>query len=353
MDSIGTAEALLETLRRTPMLRGGRCTRDQCRFRISISRAIEVQGVLPRLAQRISLQLVWKFDVAELGNQAVWLAMGQLLQQETERLKIRVGLVDRQIVVALPKLSAQQIEDLLDEFRTSDPTVARTILNVALDAAEPLSAGRRYLAEYRSVVAQLQTVDPEIARTLANATFMAHTPRKKAVDHFKTFSELVVKFADDVGFARTVARAAFRAPDPIKAARRFISDYDSVVAALSSECIESQVARSLAGIASLAADPIPTGRKLLRNFEGVLELAKKTHPSVARSIALSACRATDPVGAARLYMKNYDAIVRLISGTDPARAREVATQAFRSDNPLGWAKRHLTELQQLRCARLD
>jgi hypothetical protein len=350
MDSTGTAKALLETLRRTPMLRGGKFTRDKRRLRIRISRAIERQGVLQRLAQRIALQFVWKFGVPDLGDHTVWRATGQLLQQETERLRNHVGLVDRQIIVALPKLSAQQIEDFLDELRASEPTVARTILNVALDAAEPLSAGRRYLAEYRRVVEHLKTIDPGTARTLANATFMAHMPRKKATHHFKTFSELVMKFEDDVSFARTVARAAFRAPDPIKAARRFITDYDSVVADLLSQGVESRIARSLAGIAGMGADPIPTGRKLLKNFEGVLELVKRTHPSVARSIALSACRATDPLTAARSYMKNYDTIVRLISRTDPHRAREVATQAFRSDNPLRWAKRYLAELQQLRCA---
>lgn len=335
------------------MLRGGKFTRDKRRIKTRISRTIETEGVLPRLADRIALQLVWKVDVVDLGNHAVWRAMGQLLAQETETLRRRVGLVDRQIIVALPKLSAQQVEHFHDELRTSDPTVARTILNVALDAAEPLSAGRRYLSEYRRVVEHLKVVDPDIARTLANATFMAHTPRKKAADHFKTFSDLLAKFGDDVRFARTVARAAFRARNPIKAARQFISDYDSVVADLLSQGIEPQIARSMAGIASLAAEPVPTGRKLLQNFEGALELVNRTHPSVARSIALSACRATEPLTAAQSYMKNYDTIVRLISRTDPDRARQVATQAFRSDNPLRWAKRYLTELQQLRCARLD
>src|SRR6266498_1522272 len=136
MDSTGTAKALLETLRRTPLLRGGKFTRDKRRLRIRISRAIESQGVLQRLAQRIALQLVWKFDVPDLGDHTVWRATGQLLKQETERLRNHVGLVDRQIIVALPKLSAQQIEAFLDELCASEPTVARTILNVALDATE-------------------------------------------------------------------------------------------------------------------------------------------------------------------------------------------------------------------------
>jgi len=328
------------------MVRGGRSTPQKRRLRARISSTIEAQGVLVRLAKRIALQFVWKFDAHEIGDEAVWRAVGQLLVRETERLKAGVGLVDRQIIVALPKLSAQQVEDFLEELSASEPAIARTILNVALDAAEPVPAGRRYLSEYCRVVEQMKTFDPDIARTVANATFMAHAPPKKAMDHLKTFADLVMKFQDDVGFARTVAKAAFRAPDPIRAARTFIADYDAIVEELATKGVESQIARSLAGIASLAADPVPTARKLLQNFEDVLEVAKKTHPWVARSIALSACRASDPLTTARSYMKNYDTIVCLISGTDERRAREVAAQSFRSDNPLRWAKRYLTELRE-------
>ena len=81
-------------------------------------------------------------------------------------------------------------------------------------------------------------------------------------------------------------RAAFRAPDPIKAAEGFIADYDAVVAQLASEGAEPTVARSLAGIASVGADPLATARKLLQNFDAVLRLAKKTHPGATK---LSAC----------------------------------------------------------------
>ena len=49
------------------------------------------------------------------------------------------------MVVALPKLSAKQIEDFFAELKASDASIARTILNAALDAADPLTTGRRYL----------------------------------------------------------------------------------------------------------------------------------------------------------------------------------------------------------------
>jgi hypothetical protein len=328
------------------MLVGGRLPEGRRILRANIERTIEDRGVPARLAARIARQLMFKFDTAALGDQATWRAMGELLRQEAERLQTHLGLVERQIVVALPKLSAHQIEDLFEELTASDSTIARTILNTALDAADPLTAGRRYLAEFHGVVEQLKTVDPGIARTLANATFMAHAPREKAMSHFKCFADLMMRFHDDVDFVRTVARAAFRAPDPIRAAQAFIADYDAIVVELTSTGVESNIARSLAAIGSLSAEPVPAARKLLQNFEAVLALAKETHPQVARSIALSACRAAEPLRAARLYMNNYDAIIRVISQTDPRRAPAVATQTFRSDNPLRWAKRYLAELQE-------
>jgi hypothetical protein len=296
------------------------------------------------LAERIARQLVFKFDTAALGDRSTWRAMGELLRREAERLQTQLGLVERQIVVALPKLSAKQIEDLLEELQARDATIARTVLNAALDAADPLTAARRYLAEFHGVVDQLKSVDPGVARTLANATFMAHAPREKAMCHFKRFAELMLRFRDDVDFVRTWQGQLF-VLDPIKAAQAFIADYDAIVAELTSTGVESNIARSLAAIASLSAEPVPAARKLLQNFEVVLALAKETHPQVARSIALSACRATEPLQTARLYMNNYDTILRVISQTDPRRAAVVASQTFRSDNPLPWARRYLAELQ--------
>jgi hypothetical protein len=339
------AAALLENVRRTPLAHG-RLRDAKAALRWNIARTIEDGGGVPqRLADRIAFQLVFKFGPAAVGDVRTWRALGVLLRRDVDRLRNHLGLVDRQIVVALPKLSAQQIENLLEELRAADPTIARTILNTALDAADPVTGARRYLSEFHAVDRELRNIDPGIARTFANATFMAHAPREKATLHFKRFVELMGRFRDDVEFARTVARASCRAADPIKAAEGFIADYDAVVAELTSTRVEPSIARSLAGVASVSAEPIPTARKLLQKFEAVLALAKETHPQVARSIALSACRTTEPLRTARLYMNNYDTIIRVISETDPRRAPAVASQAFRSDNPLRWAKRYLAELQ--------
>ena len=344
MDAAETARILLERVRQTPMRRAIASKRGA--LKDAIAGAVASHAVPTRLAQRIANQLVLKCEVADLGDATTWRALGQVLQREVEQLKVGVGLVDRQIVVALPKLSADQIATFLEELQAADPTIARTILNVALDAAEPLSAGRRYLAEYRRVAEQLHASDPGVARTLANATFMARVPRRKAKAHLKRFADLTKAFDGDVEFTRTVAKAAFRASDPLKAARRFIADYHAVVKALTSTGVEPHIARSLAGMASIGADPIPTAHTLLQKFEDVLRLVQQTHPWIARSIALSACRAAEPLSVARVYMQNYDAILRVISQTDPQRAREVAAQAFRSDRPLRWASRYLAQLQE-------
>jgi hypothetical protein len=346
MESAQRATALLEAMRRTPMLRGASLSGARRELREEIASTIEGQGVLPRLARRIALQLMLKFDETELGDRTIWAALGQQLRNETDRLQTDLRLVDRQIIVALPKLAPDRIRDFLEELKATDPTIARTVLNTALDAANPLSAGRRYVAEYHRVIDHLKTIDPQVARTLANATFMARVPHRKAINHLKRFVELARRFADDIGFARTVARMACRAPDPLKAAKNVVANYDAVVAELTSQGVEPDIARTLAGIASVSADPIPTAHRLLKNFEDVRNVVTQTHPAVARTIALSACRAADPLAAARAYMKNHDDILRIIGRTQPRRARKVATQAFRSDNPLRWARRYVSTLER-------
>jgi hypothetical protein len=304
VDADRQAAALLEALRETPMRRGGMSGPKRTLQR-AVSLAIEERGVPPRLARRVGGQLVLKFDATQLGNRATWSAIGQRLQGEAERLTTRVGLIERQIIAALPKLSVGQIEHFLEELRAVDAKIARTILNAALNAAEPLPAGRRFAEGFRQVAEQLKELDPRLARTLANATFMARIPHEKAIEHFRQFARLIATFQGDVGFLRTVARAAFRTPDPIRAARQSIAIYRALVAELMGTGVESDVARYLAAIASVRADPVPTAHRLERWFADIFRSALKTHPSVARSIALNACRATDPVRAAQRYMDRY------------------------------------------------
>jgi ABC-type transporter Mla subunit MlaD len=122
--------------------------------------------------------------------------------------------------VALPKLAATQVDALLEKLRDQDATIARTILNASLDAAELAGAAQRYVREFHRVVGQLKTLEPGIARTIANATFMARMPTRTATAHYKRFAKLFSTFRDDVAFARTVARTACRSTDPLGVAAR-------------------------------------------------------------------------------------------------------------------------------------
>jgi hypothetical protein len=345
MDATRHAQVILAEIRRTPMLRGGRISEHKQTLRDRIASTVARCGVIPRLGDRVAFQLVLKLDAAALGNATTWAALGHQLRRETEELRSVLKFVDRQIVVALSKMSAKQLRQLHEELQASDPTIARTVLNAALDASEPVPTARRYLTEFHRVVRALKDLDPSVARTVANATFMAHAPREKALKHLRQFADLAAQFEDDVEFVRTVARAAFRASNPMQTARGFIADHDRVVAELTSKGLAPEIARSIAGIASVGADPVTTAHTLLRNFEDVVALATKTHPWIARSIALSACRAANPVDAARLYMSNYDAIVTALRDIDPERAHIVAGQAFRTHQPLRWAMRYLEELK--------
>ncbi len=215
--------------------------------RAEIAAALEAQNIPAALAQRVAFQFVFKFRDDELGDHAVWRAAGQILRQEVARLRHHLGLAERQIVRVLPKLSARQAEDFLDELTAADRRIARTIFDAAIEGAHPLPAGRRYLHEYRAVAEQLRAIDPTVARTLANVCFKAGAPRRKAMEHFREFARLLKTFEDNVDFARVLAKAAFRAPDPLKAAEEIIAGYQAVMARLQQSGVEPHIARTLAG----------------------------------------------------------------------------------------------------------
>jgi hypothetical protein len=159
------------------------------------------------------------------------------------------------------------------------------------------------------------------------------------LEYLSRFDTLVQEFEGNVGFARTVAKAAFIAPDPVRAARKFVRDYRTVVRQLTADGMEPSIARSLAGIAGLCGKPSKTARTLVQKFREAESMVKRTHPQIARSVALAACRATDPIATARDYIANYDRIVETFERVDPRRARRVANQAFRTHDPMAWATR--------------
>jgi hypothetical protein len=220
MEPAGTVEQrarwLLEQMRETPMRRGA-LPRAASLLRRELSRTISAQGVPLDLAERVALQFALKFRRRHLFDEAEWRAVGQLLRQEVERLKNEVGMSDQRIVAALPKLSAAQICEFLEELNRTDPRIARTILHAAVNTAEPIVIGRRYLAEYRLVVRRLAGLDPTMARTVAAASFSASMPLTKALEHLERFSALMRKYQDKPQLARRLARAGFRAKSGMEA----------------------------------------------------------------------------------------------------------------------------------------
>jgi hypothetical protein len=227
-------------------MRRGALTARQRRRRADIGVALQARGVPTALADRMAFQFVAKFRDDELGDHAVWSAVGTILHCETARLRHYLGLAERQIARVLPKLSARQVEDFLDELYASDRRIARTIFDAAIDAATPIATGRRYLTEYRFLAEELEALDPSMARTLANACFAATAPRRKAMAHIRRFAKLLRRFDHDVKFARMLAKAAFRASDPTKAAEDFVAGYGAVIESLTASGVDPEVARTLA-----------------------------------------------------------------------------------------------------------
>lgn len=214
MELAGTLEQraiwLLEQMRETPMRRGA-LPRAAGHLRRNLCRVIAEQGVPPVLARRVAFQFALKFRRRDLFDEAEWRVVGQILRREFDYLKQELGMSDQRIIAALPKLSANQIAEFLDELNRTDRRIARTILHAAVNTAEPIAIGRRYLAEYRLVVRRLAGLDPTMARTVAAASFSSSMPLTKALEHLERFSALLKKHQDKPQFARRLARAGFRA----------------------------------------------------------------------------------------------------------------------------------------------
>ena len=339
VSAVERARTLLENVRRTPMLRGGRLVEQRRMLKAHIESAMTDHAVPERLAARMAFQLVLKCPPNQLGDGAVWDAIGTQVHHEVDLLRQRLGLTDRILTVGMPKLSAADIERLFDEMRRVDARYGRTLAEAALDGAEPWGMARRYGKAFTDAVRRLSSKNPRIARTLAAAAFRSRRPLANALEYLNRFESLVQEFEGDVGFARTVAKAAFIAPDPVRAARKFIRDHRTVVRELTIQGMEPSIAHSLAGIAALGGKPLKTACALVQKFRNVEDLVKQTHPQIARSVALAACRATDPIATAGHYTANYDRIVETFQRLDPRRARRVANQAFRTHDPIGWAMR--------------
>ena len=204
------AQRLLEHVRETPMRRGA-LSKERRALKTRIAATLSCGGVPAVLAERMAFQLAFKCGLSDVRDETVWPAIAAALRQEIVRLRTRLGLANHQIEVVLPKLSAAQIEEFFDELTHADRRIARTVLDAAIDAADPIGTGRRYMAEYRLVAKQLHAIEPNIARTLANATFTAGMPLGKAMEHVQKFLTSIAKQKDHPDVARLLARAGFRA----------------------------------------------------------------------------------------------------------------------------------------------
>jgi hypothetical protein len=241
------AAVLLRELRATTMRRGPTIkSRRELRGQIEET----LLGSIPApLAHRMAFQLVLKFSQDELGDHATWRALGELLREEITALRAS-GLADRRIIQILPKLSAADVEALIEEIARADRRIVRTILSAAAEAADPLAAGRRFLAEYQLVVKRFEALDPKVARTLANATFMAAAPLGKAVDFYRHFAQVAERFPGDPSVSRMVAKATLRNPSP-SASDELLERYKAAQSTLVSQGMDIRSARSISTLRRL------------------------------------------------------------------------------------------------------
>src|SRR5262245_58810862 len=126
------ARSLLDRMRETPMQRGGLSRRAR-QTKHDLARVIAAQSVPSLLARRVASQLALKFPRRELHDEATWRAVGQILRREVACLQEQVGMSAQRIVSALPKLSAAQVVEFLDELTKTDRRIARTILHASVN----------------------------------------------------------------------------------------------------------------------------------------------------------------------------------------------------------------------------
>lgn len=341
MDHALHARNLLQFIRETPVLRSPpKLLLKQLRNNIAAALA---EHVWDKLALTTATQLVLKVDVKQLGSLETWHATGRLLAKEADILRSQIGFVDRQIIIALPKMSPEGVEQLLLWLQSREPEAARTILNTAISARVPQEGAERYLRQFRRVTAHFSHLDLEFARTVAHATFMAADPIRTAEQHLRRFNKVKSTFSGRMSAIGTLAREAWRAPRPEAAGQKFMGDHKAVMARLRQAGKNASVSRSLAGMACVYADPLAKVDELAAHYDAALRIAQSACPRAARSIALASCRSPDPKKAARHYVDVYQSVLELANRHDPTHAYRVAGLAFRCDKPLWAARRYLRE----------
>ena len=84
MDHVRRARALLASLRETPMSRS-KPRRAVEPIWEKMTAALEREGVMPRLARRVTMQLVVKIEIAALGGRDTWRATPHRRSDPTSR----------------------------------------------------------------------------------------------------------------------------------------------------------------------------------------------------------------------------------------------------------------------------
>jgi hypothetical protein len=95
VSAVDRARTLLENVRRTPMVRGGRLVEQRRLLKAQIENAMIDHGVPERLSARMAFQLVLKCPPNQLGDGPVWNAIAGHVRDELGRLGDTVLLRDR------------------------------------------------------------------------------------------------------------------------------------------------------------------------------------------------------------------------------------------------------------------
>jgi hypothetical protein len=299
--------------------------------------ALEQNGVPSTLARRMARQIIFKLGRQEGERHLIWEALSDALLHEMQSLR-EMQLRESQIILILPKMSAADVQALSEQLRREDAEIARTILQEAFSAANPVDSAAVYLANYKQVLAHLEgTAYGEIARMVANASFIAPDPIQQAERCIARYQKVLLhlKALGHPELAGTIAASAFGSSNPIAQADIYLDNYKRVVAHLN-EKADPEIARSIASVSFSAPNPLAQADLLTGRYQEIAAYIESTgDPEIARTIADTAFKMSDGLKRADTYLANYrNVIAYLKSSENPEIARSIALAAFKATDPL-------------------
>ena len=252
-----------------------------------------------------------------------------------------IGLNRDQMYSAMKKLSLYEIAELGEGY-------PKSIVNFALEAADPKEAAQKYMAKYEDVAADVSKTEPDIARSVAASTYYLKDHKGAAAKYVKRYRRVLRHLkGEDPKIAKTIALVAFKLDDPVGTADRYLGNFNDVVGHIRRKAPKTQsgedidLARAVAGATFTAEKPAEAADRLLRKYDSAHQHIMPRRPDIAKTIARAAFTADDETAAADRFLESFELVASHMSGVEPELGKTIASRSFMAKDPLAEADRQL------------